>query len=61
MSTLIPFLLLLAADPVARPGVGEIAPAFTLPGSQGKPVSLSDYRGQKTVVLAFFPKAFTAG
>jgi len=61
MPTLLPFLLLLASDPGTRPDVGESAPAFTLPGSQGKPVSLSDYRGQKTVVLAFFPKAFTAG
>jgi peroxiredoxin len=41
--------------------VGDEAPDFTLTGTQGKPVKLSDYRGKKTVVLAFFPAAFTGG
>ena len=40
--------------------VGDQAPAFKLPGSDGKTHSLSDYKG-KTVVLAWFPKAFTGG
>ena len=40
---------------------GDSAPDFTLTGTQGKPVKLSDYRGKKTVVLAFFPAAFTGG
>lgn len=40
--------------------VGDPAPAFSLPGSDGKTHSLSDYTG-KTVVLAWFPKAFTGG
>jgi len=40
--------------------VGDPAPAFTLPGSDGKDHSLSDFKG-KTVVLAWFPKAFTGG
>jgi peroxiredoxin Q/BCP len=40
--------------------VGDQAPDFSLPGSDGKTHSLSDLRG-KTVVLAWFPKAFTAG
>jgi peroxiredoxin Q/BCP len=40
--------------------VGDQAPAFTLPGSDGKTHSLSALRG-KTVVLAWFPKAFTGG
>jgi cytochrome oxidase Cu insertion factor (SCO1/SenC/PrrC family) len=40
--------------------VGEMAPDFALPGSDGKVHKLSDYRG-KTVVLAWFPKAFTGG
>jgi cytochrome oxidase Cu insertion factor (SCO1/SenC/PrrC family) len=40
--------------------VGDKAPAFALPGSDGKVHQLSDYKG-KTVVLAWFPKAFTGG
>ena len=40
--------------------VGDLAPPFSLPGSDGKTHSLSDYKG-KTVVLAWFPKAFTGG
>ena len=39
---------------------GDPAPPFALPGSDGKTHRLSDYRG-KTVVLAWFPKAFTGG
>jgi hypothetical protein len=40
--------------------VGDQAPGFSLPGSDGKTHRLSDYKG-KTVVLAWFPKAFTGG
>ena len=40
---------------------GDEAPDFTLPDSSNKPVKLSDFRGKKNVVLAFFPAAFTAG
>jgi cytochrome oxidase Cu insertion factor (SCO1/SenC/PrrC family) len=40
--------------------VGDMAPDFALPGSDGKVHKLSDYKG-KTVVLAWFPKAFTGG
>jgi peroxiredoxin len=41
--------------------VGDMAPDFTLPSTQGKPVKLSDFKGKKNVVLAFFPAAFTGG
>ena len=40
--------------------VGDNAPDFKLPGSDGKVHRLSDYKG-KVVVLAWFPKAFTGG
>jgi peroxiredoxin Q/BCP len=40
--------------------VGDPAPPFSLMGSDGKVHKLSDYKG-KTVVLAWFPKAFTGG
>jgi thioredoxin-dependent peroxiredoxin len=41
--------------------VGDAAPDFTLPGSDGKTYKLSDYHGKRAVVLAWFPKAFTPG
>ena len=41
-------------------GPGDAAPAFELPGSDGRTHRLADYRGT-TVVLAWFPKAFTGG
>jgi hypothetical protein len=46
--------------PVPTLKAGDVAPAFALPGSDGKIHRLSDYKG-KTVVLAWFPKAFTGG
>ena len=41
-------------------GPGDVAPAFALPGSDGQTHRLEDYRGT-TVVLAWFPMAFTGG
>jgi cytochrome oxidase Cu insertion factor (SCO1/SenC/PrrC family) len=41
--------------------VGDVAPDFSLPSDQQKPVKLSDYRGKKTVILAFYVLAFTGG
>ena len=41
--------------------VGEKAPDFTLPSTEGGTVHLADYLGKSTVVLAFFPAAFTGG
>ena len=40
--------------------VGDVAPPFELPGSDGKTHRLADYAGT-TVILAWFPKAFTGG
>ncbi|MFH1699852.1 MAG: peroxiredoxin [Candidatus Zixiibacteriota bacterium] len=39
--------------------VGEMAPDFTLPSHLGKKITLSDFRGQKNVVLAFYPLNWT--
>lgn len=41
--------------------VGQLAPDFTLPGSDGKTYTLSSFRGKQAVVVAWFPKAFTPG
>lgn len=45
----------------AAMAVGDAAPDFTLPGTDGKDARLSSFQGKKNVVLAFFPKAFTGG
>ena len=39
--------------------VGAQAPDFELKDNHGAPVRLSDFRGQKNVVLLFYPFAFT--
>ena len=41
--------------------VGDMAPDFTLPDNSFKPVKLSDFRGKKNVILAFYVLAFTGG
>ena len=41
--------------------VGDVAPDFTLPSKAGESVSLSNFRGQKAVVLYFYPKDDTPG
>jgi mycoredoxin-dependent peroxiredoxin len=46
---------------MVMPTVGTKAPEFTLPVSREQNVSLNDYRGQKNVVLAFYPLDFTGG
>jgi peroxiredoxin Q/BCP len=40
---------------------GDMAPDFTLLDNQWKQIHLSDYRGKKNVVLAFYVLAFTEG
>jgi hypothetical protein len=52
--------MLLLNRPAVALEVGETAPEFALMGSDGRLHRLSDYRGT-TVVLAWFPKAFTGG
>jgi len=58
--------LVLAAPTVAAEeeeglAVGDAAPDFSLTGSDGETYTLSQYKGEKPVILAFFPKAFTGG
>jgi thioredoxin-dependent peroxiredoxin len=40
--------------------VGDRVPDFTLPAQTGSQVSLADYRGQRVVVLYFYPKDETS-
>ncbi len=68
MRSLVPAAMLVSAltlAPVsagaADLAVGDAAPDFTLPSTDGSEVTLSSFAGQKNVVLAFFPKAFTGG
>jgi peroxiredoxin len=43
------------------PKEGSKAPDFSLPDDHGNKVCLSDFKGRKTVVLFFYPKADTPG
>jgi peroxiredoxin Q/BCP len=67
MKKSIRLMILLAAIGVGAVGawaqelkVGDVAPDFTLQASDGQTYTLSKLKG-KTVVLAWFPKAFTGG
>lgn len=50
-----------AATAQAELKAGDMAPDFSLPGSDGKTYKLSDFKGKQAVVIAWFPKAFTGG
>ena len=49
------------APPKTNLKVGDAAPDFTLPSTAGEKVKLSDFKGKKNVVLAFYVLAFTGG
>jgi peroxiredoxin Q/BCP len=50
----------MAQTPAVELAVGDMAPAFSAPGSDGKTHTLAQSKG-RAVVLAWFPKAFTGG
>ena len=50
-----------AAPPRTNLKVGQPAPDFTLPATDGKTYKLSDFKGKKNVVLAAYVLAFTGG
>jgi peroxiredoxin len=55
-------MLTLALAALLTLNVGDIAPDFALPSTpDAKVTKLSDFRGNKAVILAFFPAAFTGG
>jgi peroxiredoxin Q/BCP len=41
--------------------IGKSAPAFNLPSSESREIGLSEFRGKKTIVLYFYPRADTPG
>jgi peroxiredoxin len=45
---------------VSVPAAGQLAPDFTLASTSGESVTLSALRGKGSVLLAFFPLAFTS-
>lgn len=49
------------SPPTTHLKVGMPAPDFALTDTAGKPVKLSDFKGKKNVVLAFYVLAFTGG
>jgi cytochrome oxidase Cu insertion factor (SCO1/SenC/PrrC family) len=49
------------APPKTHLKVGQPAPDFTLTDTEGKEVSLHDFKDKKNVVLAFYVLAFTGG
>jgi peroxiredoxin Q/BCP len=57
------FALGLAAGPAHAQElkVGDMAPDFKLQASDGKTYTLSSFKGKQSVVIAWFPKAFTQG
>src|SRR5262245_64082213 len=60
---LVALVALLGAGPAVAEElkVGDAAPDFKLAASDGKTYTLSQFKGKKAVVLAWFPKAFTSG
>jgi peroxiredoxin len=50
-----------SASPSSILKVGDKAPDFTLPSTDGSTMHLADLIGKSTIVLAFFPAAFTGG
>jgi peroxiredoxin Q/BCP len=60
-SSLASLLLLAQFSWGDSPKVGDMAPDFSLPATDGKTYQLSDFRGEKAVVLAWFPRAYTKG
>ncbi len=50
---------LMPLDSVLKVKVGEVAPDFMLPATNGSRVRLSDFQGTQNVMLSFVPAAFT--
>ncbi len=51
----------MSIDTPSSPRVGEPAPGFSLPSTEGRDISLDEFKGERTVVLYFYPKDDTPG
>ncbi len=51
----------MTAEASSLPRVGELAPDFTLPSTEGHDISLEEFRGKQAVVLYFYPRDDTPG
>jgi peroxiredoxin Q/BCP len=60
-ASLLVFSFFAPAAEAREPAVGDPAPEFALIGSDGRVHRLADHRGQRGVVIAWFPAAFTSG
>lgn len=54
-------MVLAISSPAFALDVGDTAPDFELPSSNGQVYRLSDFRGKQAVVIAWFPQSFTSG
>lgn len=63
MTLLLSMLVAVPSAPAqnAELKVGDMAPDFTLQASDGNTYTLSEFRGEQAVVVAWYPKAFTRG
>jgi peroxiredoxin len=48
-----------SVEPATAPQTGDVAPDFELRSQHGEPTRLSDFRGSKSVVVVFYPFAFS--
>ena len=61
IKTLTLVTLLTASTAILSLEVGDMAPDFELPASDGKTYALEQFKGKQAIVIAWYPKAFTGG
>ena len=52
---------LMSESAQAELSVGDNVPDFELVGSDGKTYTAAQFKGEKAIVIAWYPKAFTGG
>jgi len=59
-STVVVFLMAFSSIALSLE-VGDMAPDFSLQGTDGNTYSLEQFKGKQAIVVAWYPKAFTSG